>query len=457
MSGIFNSPRVDGTVGLYDTGSRGFHGDVDHPGANFNGQWMVPGIVYNYKGGYNSSSAFGQSVVYRDEKDNAIVGGVSTQAFFESIATNGSPAMSEFGGLQIGSAVVGAVSIGIAAGKNTSAHGGLSVGWCRDPLAGGTVAHETNSFNYEMNPFSHNSVVSGKNTWSDAARWAFPQAGQITHRMRLSHLAIQNGIPLNQFWISLEPAKYPQRADSASSIQRFESGEVNPYYVPGATPAAFDDPKSVPNFPSLQPLNPNGTENIFYTRIFLNWYDEKLPLPSDKQRGHVFSGSGRFINGDAAQIIAIQRHPDHIDGRWRNGIVVNNDKRDAVIGSYFTATKHSDGTRANALMGVDLRNVQFAYGALRAEGLGVDASNNLIARTINVPDGTLGGKITFGLMKNVDPGLPESATNTRSMPANAYPEQASKTGMIVFSFSATRHYVISAASAYYHNGTFASI
>ncbi|MGL4680363.1 MAG: hypothetical protein ACRCWC_13400, partial [Plesiomonas shigelloides] len=302
MSGIFNSPRVDGTVGLYDTGAKGFHGDVDHPGANFNGQWMVPGIVYNYKGGYASSSAFGQSVIYRDEVDNKVVGGVSTHAFFESIATDGSAAMSEFGGLQIGSAVVGSVSIGIAAGKNTSAHGGLSVGWCRDPLAGGTIGHETNSFNYEMNPFSHDSVVSGKNTWSDATRWAFTQPGQITHRMRLSHLAIQNGIPLNQFWISLNPAKYPQRADNASSIQTFPSGEANPYYVPGATPAAFDDPKSVPNFPSLNPLNPNGTENIFYTRIFLNWYDEKLPLTSDKQRGHVVSGSGRFINGDALQI-----------------------------------------------------------------------------------------------------------------------------------------------------------
>lgn len=455
MSGIFNSPRVDGTVGLYDTGAQGFHGDVDHPGANFNGQWMVPGIVYNYKGGYASSSAFGQSVIYRDEVDNNIVGGVSTHAFFESIAVDGSAAMSEFGGLQIGSAVVGSVSIGIAAGKNTSAHGGLSVGWCRDPLAGGTIGHETNSFNYEMNPFSHDSVVSGKNTWSDAARWAFTQPGQITHRMRLSHLAIQNGIPLNQFWISLDPAKYPQRADNASSIQTFPSGEANPYYVPGATPAAFDDPKSIPNFPSLNPLNPNGTENIFYTRIFLNWYDEKLPLTSDKQRGHVVSGSGRFINGDALQITAIQRHPDHIDGRWRNGIVFNNDKRDAVIGSLITATKHSDGTRANVLMGVDFRNVQCAYGSIRAEGFGVDSSNNAILRTVNVVDGTLGGAITLGLMKNVDPELPESATNTRSMP-DVYPKIRSKAGAVIISFSATQHLRWTAANANV-NGTFASI
>lgn len=455
MSGIFNSPRVDGTVGLYDTGSRGFHGDVDHPGANFNGQWMVPGIVFNYKGGYNSSSAFGQSVIYRDEVDKKIVGGVSTHAFFESIATNGSPAMSEFGGLQIGSAVAGSVSVGIAYGTNTSAHGGLTIGWCRDPRAGGTISSEVNSFNYEMNPFSHNSLVSGKNTWSDATRWAFTQPGQITHRMRLSYLAIQNGIPLNQFWIPLDPVKYPPRADNASSIQRFESGEANPYYVPGATPAAFDDPKSVPNFPSLQPLNPNGTENIFYTRIFLNWYDEKLPLPSDKQRGLVASGSGRFINGDAMQIIAIQRHPDHIDGRWRNGIVFNNDKRDAVIGSLITATKRSDGTRANALMGVDFRNVQCAYGSIRAEGFGVDNSNNAILRTVNVVDGVLGGAITLGLAVNVDPELPESATNTRSMP-DVYPKIRSKAGAVIISFSATQHLRWTAANANVI-GTFASI
>jgi len=455
---ILNGVMWDGLTGRNGhSGAPAFYANPDDTGfdENFN-KYLVPGIVSNIDetGGYGTSRTFSQALV--KEQNGTIIGSVQSSGFFSAVAGYaGKDKVTEIGGVQYGAAVAGTLHRGISATPGGSAHGLIAFGCCLDPTSAGTLGGEIGSFNWAMNPFSHNSAFSGTSDWSDANRWAFPQAGARTHRMRLSHLALQNGLNLNQFWIPFDAAKYPQRADSASSIDFFDDGNANPYYVAGATPAAFDDPRSVPNLSSLKPLNPDGTENIFYTRIFLNWYDEKTPLTSDKQNGLALAGYGRFLNGNALEIKNLKRHPDHVDGRWRRGIVFNNTSADAVIDSYITATPRADGSKASALIGIDLRNVDFSFGSIRAEGFGIDNQNNAILKTVNVPDGVLGGEITLGLTKSVDPALPESATNARSMPV-VYPKLRSKSGSFVVSFSANQHYVIRPNMAN-HIGSFASI
>jgi hypothetical protein len=251
------------------------------------------------------------------------------------------------------------------------------------------VGAEIGSYNASRNPFDF-SEKAGLYDWSGDAAFPHPNAPDAWHvpctsRERINYLCLMTGIPTNMFWIPQDKAKYPQRNDSISGLA--EPGY--PFYAPNATLGAMDDPLSVPDWEWANPPFP-----------LESWYHPSVTeeLVNDSCKGLVIAGMGRYPTGDALTIRRIQRSCDAIGGRWRNGIVFDNEEGNGVFDSLLKVTGDKTNTDGGvvpeglswALRGFDFRDVIFKYGMMASLGYMVDQSGNVAANGLFTLPGNLG-------------------------------------------------------------------
>lgn len=288
-----------------------------------------------------------------------------------------------------GTAVVGVLGRGLAAGYGSAAWGVLGVGITGHEDSELAIGVEACAYNLTNNPFSFEPNVAKTYDWSTDPVYPHPNAPPVwnvpcTSRERINYLCLQAGIPTNRFWIAKDTAQYPARDDSISGLAEVGS----PFYAVDAELGAMDDPNSVPDWEWATPPFP-----------IESWYSDVVEdLVNDASKGLIISGAGRFPTGAAQTILRVQRSCDDIGGRFRYGMVVDNTNGNSVFDSVLRVTGDDTNTDGGivpeglswSLRGFDMRDTIFKYGLMASLGFLVDQSGNVVANGLFTLPGNLG-------------------------------------------------------------------